>query len=98
MRPTRRVKIGIAAYGDFVQRATPIYGADFTFEGTVHSADGVDFTISGLPGGRIFADTFKGHVTMGFIAFDCPREEVEDIISHCYVAPMIENLSALGEK
>lgn len=92
------ITLGVGAYEDTVQRTTAVYSPSFAFEDTVTSADGVDFTIFGLPSGRIFAETFKGHVGMSFIAFACPREEVEDIISHCYVAQMIDNLSTIGSK
>lgn len=92
------ITLGVGAYEDTVQRTTAVYSTSFAFEDTVTSADGVEYTIFGLPSGRIFAETFKGHVGMSFIAFACPREEVEDIISHCYVAQMIDNLSTIGEK
>lgn len=92
------IQIGTNAYTYYIQRTMPVYSENFAFEGTVTSADGVSFTIFGLPSGRIFAETFKGHVSMLVIGFDCPREEVEDIIRHSYVAPMLDNLSTFGDE
>lgn len=90
------IQLGISADEALIYRTAPVYCANFAFEDTVKSADGVEFTIFGLPSGRIFAETFNGHASMLIIAFDCPREEVEDIINHCSVAQMLENLSTLG--